>query len=73
MRKKKFNNEAVLNAVLKNYSTLRDEILVWTRAELTIVTALFSISSALVGYATISKNYTVLFILPLLTFVGVYL
>lgn len=66
-------NENQLNAVLKKYSTLRDEILVWTRSELTIITALFSIASALLGYATISGNYNILLILPPVTFVGVYL
>lgn len=69
----KVNNENQLNAVLGEYSTLRDEILVWTRNELTIITAFPSMAIAILGYAIKSGDYTLLFVLPPLAFVGVYL
>src|SRR4030065_1428174 len=62
-----------LDAVLKEYSTLRDEILLWSRTELVALTVLFSLDTVLFGFILKEKIYPLLFIIPPLNFLGAWL
>jgi hypothetical protein len=66
-------DQQTFDAILKEYSTLRDEILMWSKSELTAVGVLFSIGSILFGYAISSHMHVLFLLIPLVTFAGTWL
>lgn len=66
-------NSQVCDAVFKEYTTLRDEILMWTRSELTAIGILFSIDSVLFGYAITPGKHALFLLIPPITFAGTWL
>lgn len=62
-----------LNAVLSLYSSLRTEVLLWTRTELTAISILFSVDSLLFGYAITPDKQVLFLAIPLITILGTWL
>ncbi len=66
-------DQHVCDAVLKEYSTLRDEVLMWSKSELTAVGVLFSIDSILFGYTISPAKHFIFLLIPPVTFAGTWL
>jgi hypothetical protein len=63
----------VFEAVMKQYSTLREEILTWTKSETTTIKILFSINSLIFTFVQTSQKYSLLLVIPPITFFGTWL